>query len=96
MLRKKALTEIFAVASLPIDGFKLFQDICRQYEKRKLKDQGALAKDLKGKPTFRPVYIRCLHGLDAVDRVQLLDKVSEFNIVFVQLSLLPNVKEEFF
>jgi hypothetical protein len=46
-----------------------------QYEKGRLKDQRTLPKDLRGKPSFRPAYVRCLHGLDNVDRIELLNKV---------------------
>jgi hypothetical protein len=31
---------------------------------------------MKGKRTFRPVYVRSLHGLNVADRVELLRKVS--------------------
>ena len=40
-------------ASLPDDGWKLFNTICKKYEGGKLKDQRALPKDLKGKAAFQ-------------------------------------------
>ena len=67
---------MFAVASLPKIGWELFGKICQKYEKGKLKEQRALAKDIKGKPTFRPIYIRYLHGLVVSDRIELLKKVQ--------------------
>ena len=66
---------MFAVAGLPQEGYECFLNICKKYEKGELKDQRAMAKDLKGKSTIKPVYIRCLHGLDIVDRLALLKKV---------------------
>jgi hypothetical protein len=62
---------------LPEDGYQHFIDVCKKYEKGKLKDQHALAKDMKGKPTFKPVYVRCLSGLDIPDRISLLKKVDK-------------------
>jgi hypothetical protein len=76
LLQRKAMTEIYSVAALPENGYQLFKSICSQYEKGRLKDQRALPKDLRGKPTFRPAYVRCLHGLDNVDRIELLNKVN--------------------
>ena len=51
------------------------------------KDQRAMAKDLKVKPTIKPVYIRCLHGLDIVDRLALLKKVLYYVLCTVWFSL---------
>ena len=65
---------MFAVASLPEDGWTLFNNICEKYETGALKNQRALPKDLKGKPTFRANYIRCLQGLEVADRLELLKK----------------------
>lgn len=67
---------MFSVAALPEDGWNLFNTICQKYEKGTLKEQRALPKDLIGKPTSRPVYIRCLWGLDAADRLELLKQVN--------------------
>jgi hypothetical protein len=69
------MTEIYSVAALPENGYQLFKSTCSQYEKGRLKDQRTLPKDLRGKPSFRPAYVRCLHGLDNVDRIELLNKV---------------------
>jgi hypothetical protein len=61
---------------MPEKGYQCFLDICENYEKGKLKDQRAMAKDMKGKPTFKASYIRCLLGLDIPDRLALLEKVN--------------------
>lgn len=84
---------MFVVACLPKEGFISFMDICHKYEKGQLKDQRALAKDLKGKPTFKPSYIKCLFGLPVDDRLNLLDQVlhSKFNIYF-KLNLAETVQ----
>lgn len=74
-MQKKNLSEVFAVAGLPEDGYRLFVEICQMYEKGQLKEQRATGKDLKGKPTFKPSYVKCLFGLDVPDRVALLGQV---------------------
>ena len=66
---------MFAMAGLPKQGYKSFLKICNLFEKGKLKDQCPLAKDLKAKPSVRAFYVKCLFGLDAADRVALLEKV---------------------
>ncbi|CAB4042784.1 Hypothetical predicted protein, partial [Paramuricea clavata] len=86
--KRKAMTEIYSVAALPENGYQLFKSICSQYEKGRLKDQRALPKDLRGKPTLRPAYVRCLHGLDNVDRIELLNKVAKGDISLDELKVL--------
>ena len=50
--------------------------MCEEYEKGKLKDQHAMAKDMKEKPALKPVSMKCLSGLDMSDRIALLKKVN--------------------
>ena len=76
------MTEIYAVAALPLGGYELFKKICKKYEKGKLKEQRALPKDMRGKPAFRPSYVRCLHGLDQSDRIELLREVSYYTVPY--------------
>lgn len=66
---------MFSIAGLPEAGYKSFLTICQKYEKGKLKHQRALAKDLKGKPTLKPPHIKCMSGLEILDRVALLEQV---------------------
>lgn len=67
---------MFLVAALPEDGYKSFLETCQKYEKGLLKEQRAMAKDLKGKPRFKPAYMKCLFGVDVPDRVALLGQVK--------------------
>jgi hypothetical protein len=46
---EKMLNEVFAVASLPEDGWKLFNSICGKYEKGGLKKATSSSKRLEGK-----------------------------------------------
>lgn len=77
-MQKKNLSEVFVIAGLPEKGYKFFVEICQKYEKGDLKEQKATAKDLIGKPTFKPSYIKCLFGLDVQDRVALLGQVNKY------------------
>ena len=80
ILQKKRLCCVFAMATLPQEGFGYFEEICKKYAKGKLKDQRAMAKDLKAIPTFKPAYTKCLLNLDVSDRVELLKKVNNSNL----------------
>ena len=64
------------VAQLPEVGYQAFLEICTKYTKGLLKDQRAMAKDLKEKPRFKASYIKCLYGVEVQDRIDLLSQVK--------------------
>ena len=73
--RRKIFLRYLQFATLPQDGYDSFIEMCRKYETGILKEQRATAKELRGKPTLKPSYIKCLFGIDVPDRVSLLSKV---------------------
>ena len=66
----------------PLVAMSCLRKYAKKYEKGKLKEQRALPKDMRGKPAFRPSYVRCLHGLDQSDRIELLREVSYYTVPY--------------
>lgn len=92
--KKKALSEIFLMALLPLRSWRELKEIDEKYKEGNLKGHKPSLSEVLSTASMKQIHLRCLSGLTPEERYQLLAQASPLlscNQISFHLLFFPRI-----